>query len=127
MTFEPHVIADRYIAQWNEADPARRKEMIRALWHPEAEHFTPTRAFKGHAALDTRVEEAFLRFVQASGYQFRISGQPLGHHATVKFHWEMVRPGSDAIDARGSDVLRLDDEGRILSDHQFTEPLTAPI
>lgn len=86
-------------------------------------HFTPTREFRGYDALMARVEEAYAQFVRDKGFLFRLSGGPLGHHGVVKFYWEMIDPGSNAVGALGSDVLRLDDSGRIAADHQFIEPL----
>lgn len=125
MTTNLHDLTNQYLAVWNEADPRRRRSQIEGLWGPEGMHFTPTREFRGHDALEARVEEAYSQFVRDKGFVFRLSGEPSGHHGVVKFYWEMVDPRSNAVGALGFDVLRLDESGRIASDHQFIEPLPA--
>lgn len=117
-------LANRYVAVWNEPDQLERRNGIETLWLQDGLHFTPTREVKGYEALEARVEESHNKFVRDQGFVFRVSGEPLGHHGVVKFYWVMVDPASNAIKAIGSDVLFLDESGRIASDHQFTEPLT---
>ncbi|MFJ6324674.1 MULTISPECIES: hypothetical protein [unclassified Rhizobium] len=117
-------LANRYVAVWNEPDQLERRNGIETLWLQDGLHFTPTREVKGYEALEARVEESHNKFVRDQGFVFRVSGEPLGHHGVVKFYWVMVDPTSNAIKAIGSDVLCLDESGRIASDHQFTEPLT---
>jgi hypothetical protein len=117
-------LANRYVAVWNEPDRLARRNGVEKLWARDGMHFTPTREFKGQDALEARVEEAYTMFVRDQGFVFRVSGEPLGHHGVVKFHWVMVDPKSAAVRAVGSDVLRLDEGGRIACDHQFIEPLT---
>ncbi|KXO72947.1 hypothetical protein [Brucella anthropi] len=115
----------RYIAVWNEADADKRRSGIEAFWAADGSHFTPTRVFSGHDELEERVEEAFNEFVRDKGFGFRLHGDPSGHHGIVKYLWEMVDPGSSAIIALGSTVLRLDQSDRIISEHQFVESLSA--
>lgn len=123
MTTDLDELANRYVAVWNEPDQLKRRKGIETLWAPDGMHFTPTRDVKGHDALEARIEESHDKFVRDQGFVFRVSGEPLGHHGIVKFYWVMVDPKSDAVSAVGSDVLCLDESGRIASDHQFTEPL----
>lgn len=124
MTTDLDELANRYVAVWNEPDQLKRRNSIEKLWREDGLHFTPTRDVQGYDALEARVEESHNKFVRGQGFVFRVSGEPLGHHGVVKFYWVMVDPKSDTINAVGSDFLRLDEGGRIASDHQFTEPLT---
>lgn len=124
MRIDLEELANRYVAIWIGTYQRDRRNGIEALWALDGKHFTPTREFKGYDALEGRVEEAYIQFVRDQGFVFQVSGEPLGHHGVVKFYWVMVDPKSNAIGAAGSDVLDLNDNGRITSDHQFTEPLT---
>lgn len=123
MTTDLNDLANRYVAVWNEPDRLKRRYDIEKLWAQNGMHFTPTREVTGYDGLEARVEEAHNRFVRDQGFVFQVSGEPLGHHGVVKFSWVMVDPKSAAISAVGSDVLRLDESGRIATDHQFTEPI----
>ncbi|QWK80719.1 hypothetical protein [Ochrobactrum sp. BTU1] len=115
---------NRYVAVWNEADADRRRSGIETFWAVDGSHFMPTRAFTGHDKLKERVEEAYQELVRDRGFTFRLHGDPSGHHGIVKYVWEMVDPRSSAIIALGSTVLRLDENDRIVSEHQFVEPLS---
>ncbi|MBA8903885.1 hypothetical protein [Phyllobacterium sp. P30BS-XVII] len=117
-------LANRYVAVWNEPDQMKRRNGIERLWVQDGLHFTPTRDVKGYDRLEARIEESHNKFVREQGFVFQVAGEPLGHHDVVKFHWVMVDPKSDTINAVGSDVLLLDESGLIISDYQFTEPLT---
>lgn len=123
MSESNQVLAERYIAVWNEPDPSERRRQVEELWGADGWHFTPTREFQGYEALEARVDEAHARFVRDGDYRFEVDGAPLEHHGLIKFHWRMVHQVTGAVDARGSDVLHLAGDGRIASDHQFTEPL----
>src|SRR4051812_46120075 len=75
------VLADRYVAQWNEPDPAARSALIRELWAHDgiqvlvdppqeireaAEQLAfpvPPLEVRGHDALDARVTRAYEMFV----------------------------------------------------------------
>lgn len=127
MRHEPLAIATRYIDVWNQADPAERRQGVEHLWMPDGMHFTPTRQFQGHRALETRVLEAYDQFVRTKGYIFRVFGQPLGHHNVVKLQWKMQHTVTGAVDAYGSDVLILSDDGRIVTDFQFLEASPVPL
>jgi hypothetical protein len=116
-------LVKRYVALWNEGDPQKRRRDIETLWRPGGSHFTPTRAFAGFDALEVRVQEAHSEFVERKGCVFRPAGDPAGHHDIVKFYWEMIDAQSDNVRALGFDVLQLDSDGKIISDHQFIEPL----
>ena len=124
MTTDLDKLANRYVAVWNEPDQTKRRNGIERLWVQDGLHFTPTREVKGYDALEARVEESHSKFVRDQGVIFRVSGEPLGHHGLVKFYWVMVDPQSDTVNAVGSDVVLLDASGCIISDYQFTEPLS---
>lgn len=116
------VLLERYIAVWNEPDPAVRRAGIADLWTPDGLHYTQTRRFQGTESLVARVTEAYDQFVGGQGLRFRAAGDPVGHHDALTFNWVMSPGGTDTVLAVGFDVVLLDGEGRIVADYQFNEP-----
>lgn len=117
---EAQALADRYVAVWNEADAGRRRQAIADLWASDAQHYTPTRAVRGHAELEQRVVGSYERNVRDGGNRFRPVPDARALRDVVTFHWEMLPAGSERIAASGEIVLLLDAEGRIRTDYQFT-------
>jgi len=130
-------LADRYVAVWNEPDPAARRAGVRALWSADASHtIQPPHEIgaaaaalgvavdleaRGHAALEERVAKSHDEFVARGGFVFRPAGDAARLRDMVKLRWEMVpRTGGDAA-ASGLQILLLDDDGRIRLDYQFIE------
>ncbi|WP_198655243.1 hypothetical protein [Streptomyces geranii] len=114
----------RYVAVWNEPDPAARRTEIADLWTPDGLHHTQTRRFQGTDSLVARVTEAHDQFVSGQGLRFREAGDPVGHHDAVAFNWAMSPAADDTVLAVGFDVVLLDTGGRIRTDYQFNEPPT---
>ncbi|MEV3921275.1 hypothetical protein [Actinomadura coerulea] len=138
MPIDVKQIADRYLAQWNEPDPAARSALIRELWAPDALHVlvNPPEAIRdaaaalavpapplevhGHRALDARVARAYEMFVAPGEHVFEIAEEPsvlLPHVVAVR--WSMVTADGGEAVGGGLDVLYLDEDGRIRTDHQF--------
>ncbi|MES9605462.1 hypothetical protein [Actinomadura sp. NPDC000929] len=138
MPIDVKQVADRYLAQWNEPDPAARSALIRKLWAPDALHVlvnppeevrdaaaalavpAPPLEVHGHHALDARVARAYEMFVAPGEHVFEIAEEPsvlLPHVVAVR--WSMVTvDGGEAVGG-GLDVLYLDEDGRVRTDHQF--------
>jgi hypothetical protein len=135
---DPSALVDRYVAMWNEPDPDARRAAIRALWSPTGTQLlhsppqdirdtatslgfaNPAFVVSGHEGLDARVTRAHQQFVASGTFVFRRSSGPARPlRNVVTFGWEMVP--TDGGDAAGSgfEVIVLDEEGRIDSDHQF--------
>lgn len=131
-------IVDRYVAVWNEADPARRRAAVGDLWAADGVHvlqppvemrdaaasvgfFDLVLEARGHAALDRRVARAHDEFVASGGYAFRSKGDAERLRDVVKFRWEMVRRDGGAVAAVGLEILVLGADGRITDDYQFIE------
>ncbi|WP_214407429.1 nuclear transport factor 2 family protein [Pseudonocardia lacus] len=111
--------ADRYVAIWNEADPATRRAAVDELWAPDATEYTDTREHRGHAALRERVRSSHDELVADKGYRFHRDGPAHGHHGTVAFRAVMRPAAGGDVEWSALIVARLDDEGRIREDHQF--------
>jgi hypothetical protein len=136
--FDVQQWAGRYVAQWNEPDPAARSALIRELWAKDAVHVlvdppeairdaaaaiafpAPPLEVHGHDALDARVTRAYEMFVEPGEHVFEAAGQAvLLLPRVVAVRWSMVSVRTGEAVGGGLDVLALDGDGRVLSDHQF--------
>ncbi|SDM64397.1 hypothetical protein [Nonomuraea jiangxiensis] len=130
--------ADRYVAQWNEPDPARRSALIRELWAPDGTHVlvdppqeireaaaalafpAPELVVRGHDALEARVTRAYEMFVASGEHVFEAAEEPLLLMPNVVgVRWAMVSTGTGETLGGGLDILTVDGDGRLRSDHQF--------
>ena len=115
-------LAQRYVEVWNETGVEQRRARIRALWQPEGVHYVRTLVAQGYDALEQRVAGAHDRNVRQNGYRFRPSGEPQQLQDFVVMHWDMVRPGHEALEAYGVVFMRIGADGRIAADYQFVLP-----
>ncbi|MEV0437229.1 hypothetical protein [Nocardia sp. NPDC050413] len=133
-------IATRYVALWNEADPTTRRKMIEDLFtvdgaqylvDPPAEARTaaaelaipaPPLAVHGYDALERRVTRAYDMFLADGESVFAAAGPAVELPAgTVGVAWTMNRRDHGTAQGGGFDLLALDADGRIVTDHQFIE------
>lgn len=133
-------IATRYVALWNEAEPVARRARIEELFtvdgmqvlvDPPAEARkaaadlaipAPPLGVYGHDALDRRVTRAYEMFLASGEYVFAAAGPAVELPAnTVGVAWTMNRRDDGTPQGGGFDLLALDADGRIVSDHQFIE------
>ena len=106
----PHAIAERYLATWNEPNAARRQALIAALWSPQGRYVDPLMSGQGHDGLARMIETARTQF---PGLRFTPRGEPDGHGPFARFSWSLGPDGGAAV-AGGTDVARLDDDGRVV-------------
>lgn len=114
-------LAENYVALWNEPDTQRRRVALAALWAQDAIHRTPSIQAKGHAAIEARLLGAYERWVRDGGCEFVLIDEVSGHHDVVRLRWAMRNKQDQATLSIGSDVLLMDDAGRIRFDYQFIE------
>lgn len=130
-------LVDRYVAIWNESDPARRRNAVAALWTEDAVHvFQPPQEVvaaardldvapifqaRGQQELEARVARAHEQFVAPGDFSFRSQGNAARVSDGVKFNWEMVSTDGQ-VAAVGLEFLFLAADGRIRLDYQFIEP-----
>ncbi|MDQ0473481.1 nuclear transport factor 2 family protein [Labrys wisconsinensis] len=79
-------IADRYIAVWNEADPARRRDLLASGWAEDATYRDPLMQGRGHGEIDGLIAAVQARF---PGWRFALAGRPDGFADHVRFSWEL--------------------------------------
>ncbi len=111
-------LIERYVALWNEHDPALRRAAVEALWAPDGQMVNRVRRYEGHAAVEEGVTRSYEAFV-ARGYRFEADAWR-AHHDALLFLWVM-RDARGALDSRGTNFIQLAD-GRIVLDHQFADP-----
>jgi hypothetical protein len=102
-------VVERYLAVWNETDPARRRALIAQHWADDAHYHDPVMEGAGHAGIDAMVQGAQQQF---AGLRFRQLGAAEGHGRYVRFAWELGPPDGPAPIV-GSDVAVLAADGRL--------------
>ena len=129
----------RWFALWTEADPHARSRQVADLWAPAGAQVlvdppqdvrealtalafpVPRLEVRGHDEIDRRVTQAYARFIEPGEYTFKATGDGdavLLAPALIGLGWEMVTVADGTVAGSGYDVLVLDDDGRILLDHQ---------
>jgi hypothetical protein len=135
-------LSERYVALWNEPDPATRSAQLRALWREDGRHLLQapvdirrradalgfpkaTLEVRGHEALEFRVGRAHAEFVAGGEHRFRGRGAPARVGESLRLQWEMIDRAGTVVGA-GTEFLVLDPTGRIAADYQFIERVTEP-
>ncbi len=106
---DPRHIAERYIALWNEPDPAVRRQLLAEGWTAAASYVDPMMAGHGPDEISGLIGAVQAQF---PSFSFRLTGKPDGHGQNYRFSWSLG-PG-DFVDApfEGTDFVRVED-GRI--------------
>jgi hypothetical protein len=131
----------RWFALWTEADPQARSRQVAELWAtngaqvlvdpPQAVRDAATAlAFpvprlevRGHDEIDRRVTQAYAMFVEPGVHTFKAAGHAVFlAPARVGLGWDMIAVADRTVAGSGYDVILLDDNGRILLDHQHIAP-----
>lgn|GEM_PF-1244608 len=131
-------LADRYVSQWNEPDPEQRRRIIREVWAVDAHQVMvnppaeirdvanhhgivpPALEVRGYDAMDERVTRAFELFIEPGEYVFELDGEAARQAGgAVTLTWVMRSRADGSVAGTGFDVLTLDVDHRIRTDHQF--------
>ncbi|MGY0234949.1 nuclear transport factor 2 family protein [Longispora urticae] len=109
-------LVGRYLASWNETDPAARRAAIEEIWTADAVYIDPLVSVQGRDAVD-----AVIGAVQAQfpGLVFTLVGTVDAHHDLARFQWGLGPVGAEPI-VVGFDVVTLVD-GRIGTVHGFLD------
>ena len=109
--FDAQVVASRYIALWNEADAARRAELLRSDWCEDAAYTDPLARVRGHAEISGLVGAVQQRY---PGFRFALAGTPDAHGEHLRFSWTLgpaeardLIQGTDFADLQGSKLSRV--------------------
>lgn len=106
MTLDANQIAENYIAVWNEADAARRAEMLAQGWTAGARYADPLADVTGIAAISELIAGVQARF---PNFRFSLTGRPDGFGERVRFSWALG-PEGGYVDApiEGTDFAVLE-------------------
>src|SRR6185436_18407275 len=116
----PAMIADRYLAVWNETDPHERKARLSENWTENAAYADPLMRGQGHAQIDALIEAVQARF---PGFRFALLGEADGHGEHVRFSWWFGPEGADAV-VKGTDFIAVEG-GRIAEVVGFLDEVPA--
>lgn len=100
---DPKMIAETYLAAWNEAAVDRRAALLEA-WTPNATYVDPLMNGQGREGVARMIEAARGQF---PGHGFSLRGTPDGHGDFVRFSWSLAPDGGAPI-AGGTDIVRLE-------------------
>jgi hypothetical protein len=130
------VLAERYVALWNEPDAGRRRRTVADLWTQDGRHLvqppqeirriaaqpgiglTATLEARGHDEIEARVASAHEHWVGSEGLIFRRRDDAEQLGDVLKFHWEALDQEGELF-AVGLHVLVLAADGRIERDYTF--------
>src|SRR4051812_12837654 len=116
-------LADRYLAAWNETDPAARRAAVDGLFSADARYTDPLVDAEGRSAIEATIAAVQEQF---PGFTFRRLGTVEAHHQQLRFAWELGPAGAEAPIA-GSDVAVVDAEGRIAHVFGFLDRVPAAV
>lgn len=114
-------VANAYLATWNATDTIERQTLLRRHWNPEATYTDPLTEVAGHDELDALVAGVHEQF---PGFVFRTVGEADGHHRQVRFQWGLGPEGVEPV-VIGSDVVVLDEDGRVSDVRGFLDQVPA--
>jgi hypothetical protein len=118
-TTEIATVVEDYIAVWNEADPARRRELIARTWTEEGTYVDPLMSGAGVEGIDAMVAAAQAQFPD---HRFELSFGPDAHNDVVRFTWTLVANGTGQAAAVGVDFATVAPDGRLDAVTGFLEP-----
>lgn len=116
-------IVEKYVASWSEPDAEARREVIAEIWAPNALYKNPIAEFHGLQGIEDAVTEAYDMFA-TQGYTFRVAKVDSNHEA-VRYTWEMTPAGAAEPEVVGTQVVTLDERGRMQRDFQFVDKAPA--
>ena len=119
MTNAQH-IADRYIAVWNERDPARRRSLLTDGWTEDARYVDPLMQGQGREQIGALIAAVHERFAD---FRFALIGQADGHGDQLRFSWGLGPEGAESP-IKGTDFVVVDG-GRVASVTGFLDQVPA--
>lgn len=112
----------RYFEAWNAVDREALTKAVAAAWAADGSYTDPLADVSGHEQIAAVIAAAHEQF---PGFVFRQTGVVDGHHDTARFSWELVNEADGSAPVAGSDVITLDEQGRIRSVLGFLDRVPA--
>jgi hypothetical protein len=110
-TLQPTSLAERYIAAWNETDPAARRRAVAGVFAEDARYVDPLVEAEGRDAVAATIAAVQQQF---PGFVFTPFGPLDAHHDVARFGWGLGPDGSEPV-VVGFDVVTTGPDGRIRS------------
>ena len=101
----------RYLACWNETDPAVRRKLIDDLWTADACYIDPMAEAHGRDAIDATIAAVQAQF---PGFVFTLAGPVDAHHRQARFTWGLGPDGAEPL-VVGFDVAVTDEDRQIVT------------
>jgi len=111
-------IVEKYLAAWNETDPAKRRALVDEVWAADGSYTDPLADVRGRDAVDGLIGAVQAQF---PGFVFTLGGAVDAHHDQVRFTWELGPAGAAEAPVVGFDVAVLDGAGQIGSVYGFLD------
>lgn len=109
-------VVEQYVAFWNARTPGQQQRLATEVFTDEVTYHVPLGIMRGPEQLIGFLEQ----FAQHQpDYSFRARNQPERHHDRARLQWELL-VGEESF-ATGTDVLELDENGRIASISGFLD------
>lgn len=102
-------LIERYFAAWNETDAATRRSIIAHTWTERASYTDPLMQAEGHDNLDAMIAGVQTQF---PGYRFRQTIPVDTFQDRLRFSWQLIAPGGDAV-VTGTDFGKVAPDGRL--------------
>ena len=105
-------IVEKYLAAWNETDPAKRRALVDEVWAADGSYTDPLADVRGRAEIDGLIGAVQQQF---PGFVFTLGGTVDAHHDQARFTWHLGPADAAEPVVIGFDVAVLDGDqiGRI--------------
>ncbi len=104
------LVVRRYLAAWNETDPAARRTLIDDVFAADVRYVDPVAAVHGRDQLDGLIGAVHEQF---PGFVFTGAGPVDAHHDQGRFAWELGPAGEPEAPIAGFDVAVTDGGDRL--------------
>jgi hypothetical protein len=111
-------IVEKYLATWNETDPAKRRALVDEVWAENGSYTDPLADVRGRAEIDGLIGAVQQQF---PGFVFTLGGNVDAHHDQARFTWQLGPAGAAEAPVVGFDVAVLDGAGQIGSVYGFLD------
>ncbi len=115
------VMVDTHLRAYCEPDPETRAELLAAVWAPTGTLIDPPFDGEGLDAIAAMVDVVLTHY---AGHMFRRTTPIDAHHAFARYGWELVAPDG-AVAVTGTDIVEIDDDGRLTRIVGFFGPLAS--
>jgi len=113
-------IVEQYLATWNAAAD-EREALLADHWSPHVTYVDPLGEVTGHAGVSALMDSVRGQF---PGFVFSRVSEVDAHHRQLRFSWGLGPAGEEPV-VIGSDVLVLDEDGRISDVRGFLDRVPA--